>query len=107
MDLPDITEIQRLTLRPGDRIVVHADADLSLQAADMIKEKVRRGLSLGPDVNILVVGRGMSIITVDGQLTAGDDAQIREVMRAAMDHPGKAASIGHDGTVLITDVGDL
>jgi hypothetical protein len=53
-DLPEITAVQRLEIRPGDRIVVTAgQLDLHPEEAYEIQEAVRR--VLGTDVPVLVL----------------------------------------------------
>lgn len=106
-ELPEITEVQRLTLKPGDRIIVHVQGHVNAQMAHLVKERVRTELRLSADVGVLVLDEGMNLITIDGILSAGDVDQIREIARAAMANPGKVARLGADGEVVVTDVGDL
>lgn len=62
MDLPEITDVKRLTLRPGDRLVVRTRYGPSMQEAAEIREHMDRYapgvpvLVLGPDEDIEVIG---------------------------------------------------
>ncbi len=51
MSLPEITEIQRVTLKPGDRLIVRTDVRLDMATADRIKRMVRD--VFGDDVPVL------------------------------------------------------
>ena len=64
-DLPDITEVERLTLRAGDRLIVHVD-DGSVTAgdADAIAHIARGRLKLPPETPILVMAKGMHVSVV-------------------------------------------
>ena len=59
--LPEVTDVQRLTLRPGDAIVLRVPSRISAQIADVLKERVRAKLGLGPDVPILILDGDISI----------------------------------------------
>ena len=63
--LPGITEVQRLTLKPGDRLVIRTDAKLSDQAAVHLLERVRVRLGLPGDVRVVILDSGMSIEVVE------------------------------------------
>jgi hypothetical protein len=62
MNLPEITEAKRLTLRPGDSLVVRLSRRPSDHEADEISERVHEitgfpALVLGPDMDIEIVGQ--------------------------------------------------
>lgn len=59
MDLPEIAEVKRLVLRPGDRLVLRLDRDLDDQEAGMLMGRLRA--TLGEDVPVLVLGPGADI----------------------------------------------
>ena len=59
MELPEITDIKRLTLRPGDRIAVHLDHLLDDQQFDQLHVQFRK--FFGPDVQILLIEPGINI----------------------------------------------
>lgn len=66
MDLPEITEVQRLTLKPGDRLIVRTDGKLrAAQAADML-ERFRARLGVPDDVQVVILDNGMSAEVVEG-----------------------------------------
>lgn len=69
MSLPEITDVQRLRLEPGDALVLHLAAD-RISAADalMVKERARAGLGLGDDVPLLVLAAGhrLSVVSAPG-----------------------------------------
>lgn len=65
MDLPEITEVKRLAVRPGDRIVLRLDRTPSLAEADEIGELVRlafEGLDYVPPVLVLGPGEDIEIV---------------------------------------------
>jgi hypothetical protein len=64
-DLPEITDVQRLTLKPGDRLVVRSPDRLSAQAADMIRQRVIAAFALDPDAPVLVLPSGISVEVVE------------------------------------------
>jgi hypothetical protein len=66
MNLPEITEVQRLTLKPGDRIVIRADQVLTNQQAHELTQMARVRLRLPEDAPLFVLGKGMSLEVVDG-----------------------------------------
>lgn len=57
--LPEITDVQRLTLKPGDRVIVRAPGHLTPQAVDMLRARMRAWLPDG--VQALVLDGGMSL----------------------------------------------
>ncbi len=61
--LPEITEVQRLTLKPGDRIIVRVPARIDEATADRIKDRLRALLG---DVQVLVLDSGMSLEVAEG-----------------------------------------
>lgn len=64
--LPEITEVQRLTLKPGDRLIVRTDEKLSDQVAAALRERLHAWLGLPDDVRVLILDRGVSIEVVEG-----------------------------------------
>jgi hypothetical protein len=58
VDLPEITSVQKLTIKPGDRLVVTAAGNLTPEGAELVRERVRAALDLDQDVKILVLGSG-------------------------------------------------
>lgn len=59
---PDITEVQRLRLEPGDRLVVTTNrSDLSQHEATVTEIRVRELLALPDDVPVLVLPRGYEV----------------------------------------------
>ncbi len=59
MELPEITEVQRLQLRPGDRLIVRTDTRLDMATADRIKRYVKD--VFGEDVPVLVLDKGAGL----------------------------------------------
>jgi hypothetical protein len=66
MTLPEITEVQRLTLKPGDRLIVRSPDLMSHEMAALVAGRVRRVLRLPDDVPVLVLPEGMSLEVTDG-----------------------------------------
>lgn len=63
-ELPPITEVKRLRLRPGDRLIVRTEFALTEYDADVLKSKVREILKLSKDIPILVLGFGADVEVV-------------------------------------------
>lgn len=61
MSIPEITEVQRLELKPGDRIIVRTPARLTDEQAAYLKERMRTILRLPDELLILVLPEGMSL----------------------------------------------
>jgi len=66
-ELPEITDVQRLTLKPGDRIVVRSPERLSPATAELVLERVRTILRLPDDVPVLLLADGMSLEVAESQ----------------------------------------
>lgn len=63
MDLPEITEVKRITPQPGDRLVVRLKSWSSESEAQECSDRVRGILDwhgpllvIGPDVDVEVIG---------------------------------------------------
>jgi hypothetical protein len=66
MTLPEIAEVQRLTVNPGDRLIVRAPAKLDAATAAHLIERLRAGLDLPDDVRVVILDGGMSVEVVEG-----------------------------------------
>jgi hypothetical protein len=64
-DLPEITEVQRLTVKPGDRLIIRTDAELRADTAAYLLDVVRARLALPDDVRVVILDSGMSIEVVE------------------------------------------
>jgi|HubBroStandDraft_6_1064221.scaffolds.fasta_scaffold00062_46 hypothetical protein len=64
--LPEITEIQRLTVKPGDRLIIRTDEKLSYAQARRLAEVVRERLGVRSDVRVAVLANGMSMEVAEG-----------------------------------------
>jgi hypothetical protein len=53
--IPEITEISRLTIKSGDRIIVRVCADLTEDQARYLKDRIVRGLHLPDGVQLIIV----------------------------------------------------
>lgn len=62
MDLPEITEAERLALRPGEVLVLHLDRDPSGAEVEAIKDELAR--MLGSPGKALLLGPGTEITVV-------------------------------------------
>lgn len=64
MDLPEITEAQRIKLDPGDALAIYTDADLlTAEQVRHITDAVRRALGLlGLPVLVLPRGWGAAVL---------------------------------------------
>jgi hypothetical protein len=67
MDLPEITEVKRLTVRPGDRLVVRFAESLDMAAADAVKAQVRAAAGIeGVRVIVLDGGADLEVLAPGG-----------------------------------------
>lgn len=62
----EITDVQRLTLKPGDRLVVRTGEKLSPEVAATLREHLHGWLGLPDDVRIVVLDSGVSLEVVEG-----------------------------------------
>jgi hypothetical protein len=62
----EITEVQRLTLKPGDRLVVRTDERLDAATGARLREVLRARLGIPDDVPFAILDRGMSLEVVEG-----------------------------------------
>jgi ASC-1-like (ASCH) protein len=62
----EITDVRRLTLKPGDRLVVRTDEKLADVVAARLYEVIRARLSIPDDVPVMILDRGMSAEVVEG-----------------------------------------
>jgi hypothetical protein len=62
--LPEITEVQRLRLEPGDRLVIRCESRLDMATGQRIKEHARAALKLGDDFPVMVLGDGIDVDVV-------------------------------------------
>lgn len=69
--LPEITEVRRLDVRPGDRIVVtvkHASL-MSMHDAQTLKERVSAVLDVDPGRVLVMAGADLCVLSTDGDGT--------------------------------------
>ena len=67
LKIPEITEVARLEIRPGDRLIVRADTSMTPSQADYVKQRLREYLHLPDDFPIAVLDNRMDL-----QVVAGD-----------------------------------
>jgi hypothetical protein len=58
--LPEITEVERLTLKPGDFLIVHVGRRPDPRTAAMVREQVQAAIRRD-DVKILVLDPDMTV----------------------------------------------
>ena len=80
MDLPEVTEVERLTLKPGDRLIVRVPEKISQDIVDRLKERLRAALGLDPTTKIVILDSGMSL-----EVAERAPLDVRELSRA-LDH---------------------
>lgn len=70
-ELPGITAVERLTLRPGDALVIRFPGQISQQQADRVIARVRATLGLDESVPVLILPAGSSaeVIGQPGEIT--------------------------------------
>ncbi|HET9969444.1 MAG TPA: hypothetical protein VFQ68_14510 [Streptosporangiaceae bacterium] len=66
MSLPEITEVRRLTVKPGDRLIIRTDAKLSAASAAALIGQFRSRLGLPDDVRVVILDCGMSAEVAEG-----------------------------------------
>jgi hypothetical protein len=68
---PEITAVERLTLRPGDALVIRIPVPISQQQLNWIIEVVRVRLKLDEAIPVLVLDSGASaeVIETPGEIT--------------------------------------
>ena len=77
MSLPEVTDVQRFRLEPGDALVVHLNTDhLTAEDAATVRMRARAGLGLGEDVPILILGPGnrLSVVNAAAMSTGASPA---------------------------------
>jgi hypothetical protein len=62
--LPEITEVQRVTLKPGDRLAVRVAGRITPQQADMIRQRV---MATWPGVPVLILDDSASLEVIETQ----------------------------------------
>jgi hypothetical protein len=62
----EITDVGRLTLKPGDRLVVRTGEKLDAATAARLYEVIRGRLDLPGDVPVVILDSGMSVEVVEG-----------------------------------------
>jgi hypothetical protein len=63
----DITEVRRLTLKPGDVLVVRTDEKLSPETLAALRKYLHSWLDLPDDVRVLILDGGASLEVVEGR----------------------------------------
>jgi len=75
-------QVARLTLQPGDAVVISTESHLTRDQAEQIRALVARRLQ--PDIEVLVLSRGLAMTVLrQGDSTAADGAA---PLRTAADH---------------------
>ena len=69
--LPEITAVERLTLHPGDSLVIRFPGQISQQQADRVIARVRATLKLDLATPVLILPAGASaeVIEAPGEIT--------------------------------------
>jgi hypothetical protein len=61
----EISDVQRLVLKPGDRIIVRMPGRIDRAGAEDVERQVRARLELPGEVPVLVLPEGMSLEVVE------------------------------------------
>ena len=59
--LPEVTEIRRWSIQPGDRLIIRCSQRLTQAQAQEIREQVRVRLGLPDDFPLMVIGDDVTI----------------------------------------------
>lgn len=62
----EITDVQRLTLKPGDRLIIRTGQKLDAATAAHVIEMIRARLGVPDDAYVVVLDNGMSAEVVEG-----------------------------------------
>lgn len=86
MTLPEITEVQRMALKPGDRLIVRVAVLINADQAGHIERIIRARLQLPDEFPILVTDRSTDVEVAEGAGLAIDDwrPQITEMIRGEL-----------------------
>lgn len=71
MNLPEITAAERLTLRPGDALVIRFPGQISRHEADRVTARVRATLKLDDAIPVLILPAGASaeVVEMPGEIS--------------------------------------
>lgn len=83
----EISDVQRLALKPGDRIIVRMPARIDRAGAELVERQVRARLGLPDEVPVLVLPEGMSLEVVEPPQPLG-----AEITRALNSHVQQSVS---------------
>jgi hypothetical protein len=62
----EITEVQRLTVKPGDTLVVRTGETLSPEAAASLRKHLHAWLGIDASVRLLVLDCGVNLEVIEG-----------------------------------------
>jgi hypothetical protein len=62
----EITDVQRLAVKPGDRLIVRTSEKLQPGVAAGLLEVIRARLGIPDDVRVVILDCGMSVEVVEG-----------------------------------------
>jgi hypothetical protein len=62
----EITDVQRVTLKPGDRLIVRVPTKLDAATASRLLEVIRARLDIPDDVRVVILDGGMSVEVAEG-----------------------------------------
>lgn len=69
-----VTEVQRLSVRPGDALVVKVNDRITREIAERIQDQVRRSLGSGfEETPILIVDASATLTTVGAEAQADSE----------------------------------
>ena len=85
-ELPEVTAVERLALRPGDALVIRFPGQVSRQAAEDVEARVRATLKLDESIPVLILAVGARAEVIG---KASDEGRIRDAMAEAEAHPGR------------------
>lgn len=89
----EITEIQRLKIQPGDRIIVRVGVTtLSVQEAHDVAARIRQRLGLGDDTPVMVLGRDDTI-----EVAHADSRTLEQAIDARIRFHSRLGTVGRMG----------
>ena len=64
--LPEVTEIRRWSIQPGDRLIIQCEQRITPQQAQTIRDRVRMFLQLPDDFPLVIVDGGVTVEVASG-----------------------------------------
>jgi hypothetical protein len=64
--LPEVSEIRRWNIQPGDRLIIHCEQRITSAQGEAIRDRVRVFLQLPDDFPLVVIDGGLTVEVASG-----------------------------------------